>query len=384
MQSVVANSTRRTQAVLHPVFALTGVMHAIGGPLLPSLVATFHLNDSQSGLLFLLYFSGSSIGALLCRGNYVRAMTIGFAATIACCLLIAITPWPFLLAAFFLLGITVGIPMSAVSLFVGRAFPERCAHLLTFLNFTWSAGALAAPLFAAQILMHHSYRAAYLLLAFAAAAAALVCAFLLQDAPEPQRFPSERRGFSNLRLIAVFALATFLQVGVENTSAAWLSTYSLRMTHAGVVLAAASTSLYWGGFLASRGAASLLLLRTQPRFLFRVAIAIALAAGVLLAAAPSVALRSLAMFCLGVALAPIYPLLVADFFARARHTSDSRWVMASAGFGGSVLPWIAGWISTLTGTLRAGILVIPAALLLMILVLPALSAPKSEMAIESN
>jgi MFS transporter, FHS family, glucose/mannose:H+ symporter len=359
-------------------------MHAIGGPLLPSLVATFHLNDSQSGLLFLLYFSGSSMGALLCRGNYARAMTLGFAATVVCCLLIAIAPWPFLLAAFFLLGITVGIPMSAVSLFVGRAFPERCAPLLTFLNFTWSAGALAAPLFAAQILMHHSYRAAYLLLAFAAAGAALVCAFRLEDAPEPQRSAIERRTFSNLRLIAVFALATFLEVGVENTSAAWLSTYSLRMAHEGVVLAAASTSLYWGGFLASRGVASLLLLRTQPKSLFRIVVVIALSAGILLAAAPSVALRSVAMFCLGVALAPIYPLVVAGFFARARHTSDSRWVMASAGFGGSVLPWIAGWISTHTGTLSAGMLVIPAALLLMILVLPALSAPKSEMAIERN
>jgi MFS transporter, FHS family, glucose/mannose:H+ symporter len=382
MQSALSNSSHQTQAVLHPVFALTGVLHAIGGPLLPSLVSTFHLNDSQSGLLFFLYFAGSSLGALLCRGNYARIMALGFAAAVGCCLLVASIPWPLLLAVFLFLGISVGIPMTAVSLFVGRAFPERCAPLLTFLNFTWSAGALAAPLLAAQVLVHHTYRSAYLLLAIAAAIAALVCALALRDAPEPAPKPSVSRGFANLRLIIVFALATFLQVGVENTSAAWLSTYSLRMTGEGVVLAAASTSLYWGGFLASRGVASLLLLRTQPKHLFRVTIAIALAAGILLAAAPSVAARSVAMFSLGVALAPIYPLIVAAFFARARHTSDSRWVMASAGFGGSVLPWLAGWISTHTGTLRAGILVIPAALLLMIAVLPTLS--ESTPAIEAG
>jgi MFS transporter, FHS family, glucose/mannose:H+ symporter len=384
MESVVRNSSQRTQAVLHPVFALTGVIHAIGGPLLPSLVSKFHLNDSQSGLLFFLYFAGSSLGALVCRGNYARAMAMGFVAAGGCCLLVAFTSWPLLLGAFLLLGVSVGIPMTAVSLFAGRAFPDRCAPVITFLNFTWSAGALAAPLLAAQILVHHTYRAAYLVLAFAAAVAALLCVLALKDAPEPAHAPSSGQGLANLRLIFVFALAAFLQVGVENTSAAWLSSYSLRMTGEGVVLAAASTSLYWGGFLASRGAASLVLLRTRPKYLFRIAIAIALAAGVLLAAATSVTARSIAMFSLGVALAPIYPLVIAGFFARARHTADSRWVMASAGFGGSVLPWLAGWISAHTGTLRAGILVIPAALLLMILVLPVLSEPASAIPAEGN
>jgi hypothetical protein len=64
MRSGTRTSTRRTLAVLHPVFALTGLIHASGGPLLPSLVSTFQLNDSQSGLLFFLYYSGTSLGAL--------------------------------------------------------------------------------------------------------------------------------------------------------------------------------------------------------------------------------------------------------------------------------------------------------------------------------
>jgi len=34
------------------------------------------------------------------------------------------------------------------------------------------------------------------------------------------------------------------------------------------------------------------------------------------------------------------------------------------------LPWIAGWISAQTGSLRMGMLVIPAALLLMVLIQP--------------
>ena len=72
-------------------------------------------------------------------------MTIGFAAMVCTCLAVAASPRSLLAPAFLLLGISVGVPMSAVTLFIGREFPERCAPLLTFLNFSWSIGALAAP-----------------------------------------------------------------------------------------------------------------------------------------------------------------------------------------------------------------------------------------------
>ncbi len=77
MQETARNSNLRMLFALHGTFALTGVVHAVGGALLPSLASTFHLNDGQSGLLFLLYFGGTSIGALLCRGSYARCMTLG-------------------------------------------------------------------------------------------------------------------------------------------------------------------------------------------------------------------------------------------------------------------------------------------------------------------
>ena len=121
--------------------------------MLPSLAARFQLSDSDSGLLFLLYFAGTSLGALLCRSSYARMMTIGFAAMVCTCLAVAASPRPLLAPVFLLLGISVGVPMSAVTLFVGRAYPDRCAPLLTFLNFSWSIGALAAPLIAARILV---------------------------------------------------------------------------------------------------------------------------------------------------------------------------------------------------------------------------------------
>lgn len=373
MPSIIKTSSAGTFAILHPVFALTGVLHAVGGALLPSLAARFHLSDSTSGLLFLLYFAGTSLGALLCRGSYARMITIGFVAMVCTCLAVAVSPRSLLAPAFLLLGISVGVPMSAVTLFTGRNFPERCAALLTFLNFSWSVGALAAPLIAARILMRYDYRAAYILFAIASAVAAIACSLVLRDGPEPARsFGDSAVTGTAIRLIAVFAFAAFLQVGIENTVAAWLPTYALRMAGSGIVLAAVSTSFYWAGFLASRGLFSVLLLRAEPVRVFRSAVVLAFASALFLELAPSVAVRNLAMFLLGASLAPIYPLVLAASFARTRRTADSRWILFTAGFGGSVLPWVAGFTSTHTDSLRAGMLTIPAALLIMALILPTL------------
>lgn len=340
---------------------------------MPSLAVEHRLTDSRIGLLFFLYFVGTSLGAFLSIGNYARAIALGFFGMAACCIAVAYASAPMLPLALFLLGITVGVPMSGVSLYVGRAFPETCASMLTILNFSWSAGALLAPIYGARVLMYYDYRVAYDLLAIVAVAAGIACAVVVRDTPEPVRYRVSVSRSTTLHFILVFALAAFLQVGIENTSAAWLSTFVFRVSDNGIVHAAAVTTFYWVGFLASRGVASVILRRVQASLLLRISVGVALVAAMLLTYAPSNTSRDLAMFVLGVALAPIYPLIIARFFAHASHTSHTRWILFTAGFGGSVLPWIAGWVSAHTGNLRMGILTIPLALVLMVGILPFIS-----------
>ena len=356
--------------VLHPVFALTGVLHSIGGPLLPSLAATFFLTDSQSGFLFFAYFAGTSLGALLCGRNLARSIAIGFLGVTCACFLIAVAHGPFLLPLFLLLGISVGLPMTAVSMLAGRMFGVHSAAPLAFLNFSWSAGALVAPLLAARLLLSHTYRAAYIILAFIAAVAALASWFGLDDIPEAIPLHNSPAKKLNLRIIILFALLTFLEVGIENTTGSWLATYALRTTGGGGSLAAASTSFYWAGFLASRGLSSLLLLRVDPKSLLRLAIGAAFVAAIVLVGLPGTANHAVAMVVLGAALAPIFPLLLARFFSTARSSSDSRWVLAVCGFGGSVLPWLTGWVSAQSGSLRLGLITVPGALFLILCLLP--------------
>jgi fucose permease len=356
--------------VLHPAFALTGVLHSIGGPLLPSLAALFHLTDGESGLLFFAYYAGTSLGALLCVRNYARCIAFGFLALTGACLGIAFTNRATLDPLFLLLGICVGVPMSAVSMLAGRMFGSRSAAPLTFLNFSWSAGALVAPLFAARILLGHTYRSAYVILSVAAGLAATASWFGLEETGQESKSPPQTVTFADVQFIVLFAVLTFLEVGIENTTGSWLATYVLRTTARGAAFAAGSSSVYWWGFLVSRGLSSLMLLRVNGSRLLGYSMIAALFAAFALIAFPSMGGQVVAMVVLGVALAPIFPLLLSGFFATARRTSDSRWILSICGFGGSILPWLTGLISARSGSLRMGLITIPAALLLMISVLP--------------
>ncbi len=359
-------------SVLHPVFALTGVMHAIGGALLPSLSSTFGLTDAQSGSLFFSYYLGTSLGALFCVRRFVRLMTAGFLLAGAACAGVAFAGGAVLAPLFVVLGIGVGIPMTAVSMYAGKRFADRSAAPLTLLNFSWSIGAFLAPLLAARILLHHNYRAAYVTLAIAAATAAAACWIGLDgDPPAPNPSTSRSRMFQ-VRWVILIALLTFLEVGIENTTATWLATYAQRVSHAGTALAAAASSLYWCGFLASRGLFSLVLLRADPMKVLWGAVIVGLGAAVVLVSVSEAHARDAAMLLLGAALAPIFPLLLARFFAGADDSSSSRWILATCGFGGSVLPWLTGWISAMVHNIHIGLATVPAALFLMLCLLPAL------------
>lgn len=364
-------ANKRALLMLYAACGLTGLLHAAGGALLPSIASTLRLRDSQSGLLLLLYFAGSSVGALLCIGSYARLIALGFAAAAACCFAVSSWHWPLCLAAFLFLGVSVGLSMSAVNLYVGREYARRAASMLALLNCTWGVGALSASLFAARVLIRHSYHAAYMVLGGVALCAAFFCWLFLQDRAQADTPPDNlRAGSSNYRRILLLALAAFLEVGVENLSLAWLSTYASRMTGKDAVLGATLTAGYWVGFLGARALAPLILLRAAPASVLRIAILAALGAAVVLVASCSPWAGSLAMSLLGVALGPVYPLIVAQSFADLHRTSDTRWVLGAAGFGGSVLPWLTGWISANFGGIRVGLLVLPAALLLMLFLIP--------------
>jgi fucose permease len=290
-------------------------------------------------------------------------------------------PWvprPLLYPFGFLLGVSIGAPMTATNLFAGRNYPARRASTLTMLNFTWSVGAMLAPLLAARILAVSSWSTVYSVLAGASALAAISVHFTIRDSSEVPRATAQATRFGNFRLVSLFALFFFLEVGMESTFGAWISTYVLRTARTAVTFAAGAAAIYWGGFLVSRALSPLLLLRIRPGRLLQTALILALGAATLLVVSSSLSMLAAATLLLGMALAPIFPVALAAFFDRARHSSDSRFVLALSGFGGSLFPGLVGWISSYSGSLRTGLIAGPATLLVMTAILPLLNVSQSE------
>src|SRR5207302_4029920 len=143
--------------------------------------------------------------------------------------------------------------------------------------------------------LSHTFRAAYVILACMACLAALACWLQLEDSPESEPAASKESGMINAGLIVLFAFLTFLEVGVENTTASWLATYVHRSSGTGIAGAARISSLYWCGFLASRGLFSLLLLRIDAGRLLRIAAMLGILAAVGLVVLPGTAPPILAM-----------------------------------------------------------------------------------------
>jgi fucose permease len=208
--------------------------------------------------------------------------------------------------------------------------------------------------------------------------AAIIVHFTIRDSIEVPRPTAQVTRFGNLRLVSLFAVFFFLQVGMESTFGAWISTYVLRTARTAVTFAAGAAAIYWAGFLLSRALSPLILLRIRPSRLLQTAVITALGAATLLVVSSSLPILAAAILLLGIALAPIFPVALAAFFDRARHSSDSRFVLAVSGFGGSVFPALVGWISSYSGSLRMALIAGPATLLVMTAILPLLKVSQSE------
>jgi fucose permease len=59
----------------------------------------------------------------------------------------------------------------------------------------------------------------------------------------------------------------------------------------------------------------------------------------------------------GLALGPVFPLNLALFLREIGESRNVGWVFAVAGMGGALCSWLTGIVSTLTGSLRVGLVV---------------------------
>lgn len=337
------------------------------GVLLPILSQRWGLRDDAAGFLFFLQFFGSSLGALLTVGNRIRALLTGYGLLVVSACALTFASLQLLFALFFFFGLGLGMAMTATSLLFSDRYGDDRAAKLERLNFAWSAGATAAPMFFLPFLdglglrpLFFTFQGMFLLLfvwILLRERQGAGNASMIADASHP---PSP----AHCGLLLPLVVLAMCAVGVESSLSGWLTTYSHRAGHEAVGGAALATSLFWLGIMLSRLVFSTRLLAVIGRHrVLHTALWGAAASVTLLIAAHHPALIWAAAALSGLCVGPLYPLLLSFLLERA----PSGWVFAVAGLGSALFPWLTGEFSAHFGSLRYGLAAPCGAAVLMIL-----------------
>jgi FHS family glucose/mannose:H+ symporter-like MFS transporter len=358
--------------ILYLGFAATGVGLALPGSVLPALLTQWSLADSQAGLLFLLGWMGSSIGALLVRGSLVWSLGRGaFLLTAACFGMAYASRWscfPWMT----LFGIGLGMTMTATSLIQASRNAERRGVELNRMNLVWAIGATLCPTLATHSLRIANVRGIFSAVGIFFAFQLLWIAIFERDWPHqinpaatPQTPPTKRMQWKlNLRLWPLsLVILIFLPTGIESAIGGWAATYVQR-TQETISTTVTAGTCFWVGVLLSRTLSStVLLLKRSELFVLRQSL-FCVALGTLLLLVTTSAFGILpAVFLIGFGLGPVYPLLL----ALALQYSEDSLIFFVAGVGSAFLPWLTGVVSGSTKSLHTGLFVPFAGALLMLI-----------------
>ena len=346
-------------------FVSLGLPDGVLGVAWPSLRRSFDRPLDQLGLILLATMAGYlassfSAGAVLERLGVGRLLVASGLLVAASAAAWAATPWwaP-ILAGAFVSGLGAGAIDAGINAFAAARFTPR---VITWLHACWGLGAMLGPLVMTAVLAAGSgWRFGYVLLAasLVAMAACFQATLGLWDLPATEAHPTGRGIAGSLRealrepRVRGNALLFFLYAGAETSAGQWaftLLTESRGMTVAAAGLAA---STYWGSIFARaprlRGARAP---RGARSTLLRLGMAGAPLAALVVSLTRGGAGGFVGLFALGLLLAPIFPLLIAETPARVgeRHAAHAiGFQISAATLGAGTLPAAAGLLARHAG-----------------------------------
>ncbi|MCC7496469.1 MAG: MFS transporter [Bryobacterales bacterium] len=369
---------RPGQLVLAAILAIFvyGVIAAMLGTILPRLGEKFYLTPAEMGNIALaqaigLVIASVSVGPLIDNKGKKTGLLIGLALIAAALYALPnASGYDMLMAYLLLLGLGGGIIVTAANALVSDISEERRASTLNLLNVFFGLGGLATPFLAANLLGGDAVKLCYL-------AAILTTGTLLLHIFTPMPPPSGERGFKlseagqllsrpSLYLLSLFL---FLYVTCECGVWNWLATYLISR---GIVEATALNILSLGfalGLLLGRVVVSRILIKVAAPAVTLGAAALMAITTFLMLQTGSPTMAWIAVFCGGLAMAPVFPTtlaMVGDAFPKG--TATAMGIVITCGWIGlAVSSPIIGAIAHHT-SLQTALLVLPAASVLMILV----------------
>ena len=380
--SVLPPRTYPSTVLMHGSFLLAGLGTALLGPILPLLSQQWHLPDARSGLLLTAQFCGAFTGGVTVSRHLTRSLAIGLGSAAVGFLGFAFAPGLALACVcLYIGGYGLGQIITAVNIIAGRRYTEHRASALALLNFTFSLGAMLAPLLTAWLAPRFALHT--LLLCFGVSffvIGGLMLAERLRATGVPQlQQEAASAVHSRLapRLFLVFCLLLVFYGGLETCLSGWLTTYALRYGDRSLSVSEYTTLLLWASITGGRALSSAVLLRVGTRTVQRASLVLAAVLTAALALAHTPLLIAACTLLLGLSLAPFFPATFALLMNESPSARQAGIVLAVSGLGAAALPWSMGALSTATGSLDKA-LAIPfcaALALLFLTILPRSATP---------
>jgi MFS transporter, FHS family, glucose/mannose:H+ symporter len=361
---------RLTPTVLaYVAFIPTGLVTVLLGPLLPTLAARWSLNDTQGGYLFTAQFLGSLLGTVLSgplvtRVRFRWSIVTGLAlmGIGAATLLTRSYAWG--IGSVFCYGMGTGFTVPTTNLLVARADPERSSSSLNLLNFFWSAGAVACP-FLLAVFQPGGHASAFLF-GVSAFFGLLIAGMILLPANMPDLGrDSSSLGDSSLGRVLRSPIALllgalfFVYVGTESAFGAWLASYAKRIvtsqSHAWMTV----PSYFYGALLLGRLAAPLTLRRLSAVTQARWGATLATVGAAALLNSHSLPGAIVSSLLIGLGLSSLYPIAIGVLSSRFGSAAPriASVLFALSTLGAACLPWLVGYVSTESRSLRTALLV---------------------------
>lgn len=357
-------------------FVSLGLPEGLLGVAWPSIRATFGLPLDALGALLATFACGYFVSSAA-SGRILQRFGVGFALAGSCaltgtCLVgYALAPaWSTMVGCAGFLGLGAGTIDAGLNTYAAVRHGPRA---LNWMHAAFGIGAALGPLLMTAVLASGlSWTVGYL--GVAVAQLALAAGYALTRASLGSA-PTEKRTGGNMRVLLRSKLAWllialfFAYVGVEVIAGQW--TYSLFTQSRGLApqIAGALVSAYWASLTVGRVLFGALGTRVAGETLLRgCMLTIVVAAAVLSMNVPIAS--AIAIAVVGLAAAPIFPVLIAQTPARIGEQNTPDMVglqVAAAVLGGAVLPASVGLLAARASLEVVGPCLLAAAIVLVLL-----------------
>lgn len=372
---------------------LAGLGTVLLGPILPAISLRWHLTDQQTGPLFFAKFVGSFLGGI----SIPRKLRFGLlSGTILSCLgfgsFALATGLTSGIVTLFVAGIGLGQIIASTNILAGRRYTHQTGSALSSLNFFFSLGAVVTGLIVAALEPRFGLRNLLFYIAAAFLATGLggrlnwirttpgapdLSHLEIGEQDSTEALPLQRPTFIR------FALFLFLYGGLETCLAGWLTTFTVRYSDAHLVGGQSAVVLLLIALTIGRALSSIALRFLREVTVQRLGLVLSFLFIAGLSTASHAASLSAWSILLGLSLAPFFPATFALLMHRNPTAREAGFILAVSGLGAAAFPWLMGFVSTRSGSLRKA-MAVPATLALLLLVVSFLRFGSQPQSSEAN